>query len=134
VAGILHYGGFAMNIIAQLALIFAVCFAGEGISGALSIQFPASVVSLLLMIFLLFSGVVKEQRIRTVSDFFLSNMGIFFVPACVGVAKYFDMIRNSLLPFLLITGLTTPLIYGVTAWSVQLLMRRARRKKEARHD
>ena len=43
------------------------------------------------------------------------------------------MLWAILLPLLASCSITTPLVYGVTAWAVQLTMR-AIQKKEARHD
>ena len=56
-----------------------------------------------------------------------------FVPAGVGILRYADVLWANLLPLLAICFITTPLVYGVTAWAVQLTMR-AIQKKEARHD
>ena len=38
-----------MNIMVELALIFGVCLAGEGISAVLPFAFPASVIAMLLL-------------------------------------------------------------------------------------
>ena len=43
--------------------------------------FPASVISMLLLMALLLTGVVKERRIQTVSRFLVTNMGLFFIPS-----------------------------------------------------
>ena len=43
-----------MNIMVELALIFGVCLAGEGISAVLPFAFPASVIAMLLLGALLF--------------------------------------------------------------------------------
>ncbi len=112
-----------MNTIAQLALIFAVCLAGEAAAAALPFPFPASVLSLLLLAALLFSGAVKPGRIQNVSGFLTANMGIFFLPSLVGTLEHAETLKNQLLPFLAVTLLTTPVVYLVTAWTVQLLVR-----------
>jgi len=73
--------------------------------------------------------VVKEKLLSTVSKFLVVNMGLFFVPALVGTLEYADVLSSALLPFLAVTFLTTPVVYLVTAWSVQLLMRAMGKKK-----
>ncbi len=118
-----------MNIMAQAAIIFGVCLISEGIAALLPLAFPASVIALLLLMALLFSGVLKPERIREFSDFLVANMAFFFLPSCVGVMEHAPAILRQLLPFLLISFLTTPLVYFVTAWVVQLLIRRARRRE-----
>ena len=105
-----------MGIMAQIGIVLAVCLVGEGIAALLPIPFPASVISMVLLFLLL-----------------AANLACFFVPAGVGILRYADVLWANLLPLLAICFITTPLVYGVTAWAVQLTMR-AIQKKEARHD
>lgn len=117
------------TIMLELGLILLVCLAGEWIAALLPFAFPASVISMVLLAILLMTGVVKEKLLSTVSKFLVVNMGLFFVPALVGTLEYADVLSSALLPFLAVTFLTTPVVYLVTAWSVQLLMRAMGKKK-----
>ena len=74
------------------------------------------------------TGVIKQRQIQTVSNFLVVNMGLFFVPALVGTLEYVALLKSMLLPFLVIALITTPIVYGVTAWTVQLLMGRTKKK------
>lgn len=123
-----------MNILLELAIIFTLCLAGEWVAALLPFAFPASVISLILLMVLLLTGVIKERQIQTVSSFLVVNMGLFFVPSLVGILAYLDVLKSFILPFLAVTFLTTPVVYLVTAWSVQFLMRALRRKEDASHD
>ena len=118
-----------LHILTELSLIFALCLAGEGIAALLPVAFPASVISMLLLMALLLTGVVKERR---VSRFLVTNMGLFFIPSLVGTMEYVEVLRAQALPFLAVTFLTTPVVYLAAAWTVQLLMRRSR-KEAGRH-
>ena len=120
-----------MNIMGELAIIFGVCLASEGISALLPVPFPASVISMVLLLLLLLAGAVRKEHIGRASRFFVGNMACFFIPPCVGIIEYFDVLSACLVPFLLISVLTTPLVYLTTAWVIQLLMRW---RKEAGHD
>lgn len=122
-----------MNIMAQLAVILGVCLAGEGIAALIPVAFPSSVVSLILLMILLLTGVVKERQIQTVSGFFVANMAFFFIPSLVGTLEHAELLISQALPLLLIVGLTTPVVYLVTGWTVQLLLL-AMRRKEKDHD
>jgi len=117
------------TVMLELGLILLVCLAGEWIAALLPFAFPASVISMVLLAILLMTGVVKEKLLSTVSKFLVVNMGLFFVPALVGTLEYADVLSSALLPFLAVTFLTTPVVYLVTAWSVQLLMRAMGKKK-----
>lgn len=117
----------------QLALIFALCLLGEWIAALLPFAFPASVISMVILALLLMTGVVKEGWIKAASQFFVVNMGLFFVPSLVGTLEYVEVLKAQALPFLVITFLTTPVVYLAAAWSVQLLMR-GRKGKGAGKD
>ena len=121
-----------MDIIGEIGLIFGVCLAGEGIAALLPVAFPASVISMILLMALLMTGVVKPRHIQRVSGFLLANMAFVFLPACVSVMEHADVILPRLVPVCLICFLTTPLIYLATAWTVQGMMA-LRRRKEAKH-
>ena len=119
-----------MGIMAQIGIVLAICLVGEGIAALLPIPFPASVISMLLLMALLLTGVVKERRIQTVSRFLVTNMGLFFIPSLVGTMESVEVLRAQALPFLAVTFLTTPVVYLAAAWTVQLLMRRSRKEAE----
>lgn len=108
---------------AELTIIFGLCLVSEGISALIPVAFPASVIALLLLALLLFSGLLKPEHIRRASSFLVANMAFFFLPSCVEVMEHAPAIWGQLVPFLLISFLTVPLIYAVTAWAVQLLIR-----------
>ena len=122
-----------MNLIFELGILFLICMAGEGIAVLLPITIPASVISLILLLILLLSGVLKERHIRQSSAFLTENMGILFIPAAVGTLEYLDVLKAQAIPFLLITVVSTPFVYFITAWSVQLLMKLFNRKKVQHH-
>ena len=122
-----------MSVMGEIALILVVCLAGEAVAALLPIAFPASVISMVLLMILLLCGVIKERQIQTVANFFVVNMGLFFVPALVGILGYVDVLKRQLLPFVAVVVITTPIVYLATAWTVQLLMG-AIRKRGGRRD
>ena len=118
-----------MNIMAELALIFGLCLISEGISALIPAALPASVTALLLLGLLLFTKVLKPEHIQRASGFLTANMAFFFLPSCVGIMEHAPAILGQLVPFLAVTFLTVPLVYVVTAWVFQLLLRRSGRKE-----
>ena len=118
-----------MNIMAELAIIFGVCLLSEGIAALIPVAFPASVIALLLLGLLLFAKILKPEHIQRLSGFLVANMAFFFLPSCVGIMEHAPAILGQLVPFLAVTFLTVPLVYVVTAWVVQLLLRRSGRKE-----
>lgn len=122
-----------MQIMSEIALILVICLAGEAVAALLPVAFPASVISMVLLMILLLCGVVKQRQIQLVADFFVVNMGLFFVPALVGTLEYMEVLKRQLLPFVVVVLLTTPVVYFVTGWTVQLLMRAVRKKEGKRN-
>ena len=122
-----------MNIMGELALIFGICLVGEGVAALLPVAFPASVISMMLLMVLLLTGVVKDRHIQTASHFLVANMAFFFLPSFVGLLEHIELLKSQLVPLLLIIVLTTPVVYLVTGWTVRLLMLRYRNRKEDRH-
>ena len=77
-----------MNIMGELALIFGICLVGEGVAALLPVAFPASVISMVLLMVLLLTGVVKDRHIQTASHFLVANMAFFFLPSFVGLLEH----------------------------------------------
>lgn len=119
-----------MDIIGEIGLIFGVCLAGEGIAAILPVAFPASVISMILLIALLMSGMVKTRHIQRVSGFLTANMAFVFIPSCVSIMEHAQVILPRIVPIFLICFLTTPLVYLATAWTVQGMMALRRRKEK----
>ena len=124
--------GGVMNIVTELALIFGVCLIAIGIASLLPFMVPYSVISLLVLTLLLYRKILRPEQIKDAGGFFIRNMGIFCVPAVVGTMEYVETLTNYLVPFLVITLVTTPLVYFIAGWSVQLCLK-LRRKKGAAH-
>ena len=74
-----------MKILMQLAIILFICLLGEVIAAVLPFPFPASVISMLLVLALLLWGPLKIYHIQKQADFLLDNMGFFFVPPAVAI-------------------------------------------------
>ncbi len=122
-----------MNIMGELAILFGVCLAAEGIAALLPVPFPASVIGMLLLLGLLLYRGVKERHICRACGFLSDNMSFFFVAPCVGLLKYADHLMECLLPFVFIAIITTPIVYFATAWTIQLTLA-LRRRKGKHHD
>ncbi len=120
-----------MSVLAQLCVIFGVSLAAEGISSVLPFTFPGSVMAMVLLLLLLVLRLVKPQQLKESSGFFMDHMAIFFLPPCVGILQYKDVLLANVWAVLLISMLTTPLVFFVTGHVVQLTMKLMNKRKEA---
>lgn len=119
-----------MHVFAQIAVLFAICMAAEGIAAVLPFTFPASVLGMLILLALLLCKAIKPRQLEETSGFFLNNMTFFFVPTCVGILKYTDVLFSNFWAIVGISILTTPLVFFVTGHVVQATMRYMKRKGE----
>lgn len=120
-----------MKVLCQIGIIFGICWVSEIIESLLPIPFPASVISMVLLLVLLLTRVVKLKHIREKAEFLLANMSIFFLPSLVGVIEYSDILLQYLVPLLVICIVSTILTFAATALSIRavtaLMDRRKRR-------
>ena len=111
-----------MKSLFQVGIVLAVCFAGELISEAIPVAIPTSVVSMILLFALLLAKCIKPRHIERFGDFLLKNMAFFFIPAGVAIMEQFGLLKNYLLPFLLICFMTTVITFLATAYTVKAVM------------
>lgn len=119
-----------LHISLELAIVIAVCFAGDFLVSILPFKFSSSVMSILLLLFLLIIGVVKFDYIKNISSFMLGNMAILFVPLGVSLLSYLDIIKTILLLFVIVMLVTTPIVYGTTALSAEFIIKMQNKKEE----
>ncbi|MGG5577983.1 CidA/LrgA family protein [Myroides sp. C15-4] len=113
-----------MNVVKQVAVIFGCLAFGELIIYLTDIKLPSSIIGLITLWILLQTKTVKVEAIRDISGFLMRNMGIFFVPPCVAMLNYFDLLRASFVPLVVATLLSTLLVVFATGITHQLLRKR----------
>ncbi|PKL10711.1 MAG: CidA/LrgA family protein [Spirochaetae bacterium HGW-Spirochaetae-8] len=118
-----------MRILTQMALILAIGFSGLAISMILPVPLPGSIVGMLLLLLLLLLKVLQLKHIKDIADFFLRNMGVFFVPACVALVEHFDLLQDKFAAFVLICVISTIVTFAATAGAVSLVIRLQRKTK-----
>jgi holin-like protein len=123
-----------MDVIVQIGVVFAVCFVGEIIAALLPFTFPSGVIAMVLLFLLLATKALRPHHLKEKSTFLLNNMPLFFIPACVGVMRYADVLLDNLLPIVLICVGTVPLVFFVTGQTVQLAMRWIDKREAKKHD
>ena len=117
--------------IKELFWIFGFSLAGELAHHLLPLPVPASIYGLLGLLAALKAGWLHPAKIERTADFLVEIMPLLFVPAGVGLVASWEDLRPVLVPVLLITLVSTVLVFGVTGVVAQRLLDR---KKEARHE
>ena len=78
----------------------------------------------------LLTGILKIEHVQEKADFLMENMAFFFVPAGVSVMNYFDILKSTLVPFLIICIVSTIITFAATAYSVQFVIKLMNRRKK----
>ncbi|ALV21914.1 MAG: CidA/LrgA family protein [Carnobacterium sp.] len=116
-----------MKLIKQLFWIFLFSFLGEVISALMAsfIAIPGSVIGMILLFFALHFKWIRMEQVDEAGTWLTDNMGIFFVPAGVGLISNFDVLANTWWQLLIIMAVTTVLMMAFVGKVVQGVKRRA---------
>ena len=126
-----------MKIFKQLILVLAFALIGNIISyllGLINFPFPGSLIGMILLFVFLLFGFVKVEKISDVGQFFIDNMGIFFVPAAIAILKQIEVISEHWWKLLIILFAAFIISFTATYWAVKLtifLQIRHQNKKKA---
>lgn len=119
-----------MAIFMQLALLLAVCLAGEAVSAVLPVPVPSSVIGMVILFVLLCTGAVRHIHIDRISHFLLGNMAFFFMPAGVELSESVHLFSGNTIRLITVCTLTTLITFFVTVYTVTAVSRLAKRRKK----
>lgn len=112
-----------MDIIKELGIIFGILFIGEFLNNFLGLVLPGNVIGMILLFLLLLTGILKLRHVEKVSSFLLNNLTIFFLPAGVGIMKYYNLLEGKILAFLAVVIITTLMVMVFTGYVMQFSQR-----------
>jgi putative effector of murein hydrolase LrgA (UPF0299 family) len=116
-------------MISALAGIFTCQLLGEIITRAFTLPLPGPVLGMgLLFAFLAIRGgrtrgPAIPAPLAAAADGLLGNLSLLFVPAAVGLMRYFDLLAANALTVTLAVAVSTALAMAATAASFRLLSR-----------
>ncbi|MGX7025702.1 CidA/LrgA family protein [Vagococcus hydrophili] len=110
----------------QLFVIFLFSFLGEIVSKIIPI--PGSVIGMVLLFFALHFKWIKMEQVEDTGHWLINNMGLFFVPAGVGLMANFEMLKDIWWQLLIIMVITTGLMIVFVGRVVQRIKRRFDKK------
>lgn len=116
-----------MKYLRQFLIILVFCTIGEVLSKVVHIPLPGSIIGMILLFIGLLTGIIKLEMIQEVSQFLLDHLAFFFIPAGVGLLAYVGILKQNLIPILIICFVTTFLVMIVTGWTIQAIKRRGSR-------
>lgn len=113
------HGGKKLGMIClQFAFLAGVCYVGSAVSDSLPISIPGNICSMVILLTLLISGIVAEDKIALASNFLLKYMPVFFIPAGVTIITSLPLIQGRIPQFILVCLLTTFMVFLATSVTV----------------
>ncbi len=97
------------NFILGFVILFLLYFISKATLSFAHIVFPPAILGLILFTLCLQFKIIKEEWIKTASEFLLKNMALLFVPFIVGLIAYKDILMKNWFVILLVIFLTTTL-------------------------
>lgn len=111
-----------MRLLFQIGLLFGLSLAGLLAARLLPFPFPGTMISLLLLLVLLLTRILKPEHIAESSGFLLKNMGFFFIPAGVGILGDLVRVEGKVGTLLLVVVATTVITFLTTALTVKAVV------------
>lgn len=81
--------------IIQIGALYVLYIVGSCIQQLPHIPIPGSMVGMLLLFFLLITGIVEENWIARGANMLLSHLTLLFTPATVGVINYVELFSGK---------------------------------------
>ncbi len=111
-------------IFKQFTLIFIISYIGEVFSSFIQFPIPGPIIGMLILLILLEGKILKLKSIEEASNFFLSNLSLFFIPSGVKLISTINILQGNLTKILIIMIFSTIITMGVTGRMVQFLINR----------
>ena len=122
-----------MKYLKQFGIILILSFAGELLNLLIPLPIPASIWGFALMFICLQTGFLKLYYVKDTAIFLIEIMPLMFIPAAVGLMESWGIIRAKIIPYLVITVLSTFLVMAAAGKITQAVIRRDR-KKACHHE
>ncbi len=123
-----------MKYIRQFTIILFISLAGEIIHLLVPLPVPASIYGLLVMLIGLKKKWIPLEAVEEVSIFLIDIMPLMFIPAAVGLLDSWGVLRPILVPFLVITLLSTIIVMIITGKVTQLFIKNDRNGKAEKNE
>ena len=117
-----------MKYLKQFGIILILSFAGELLNLLIPLPIPASIWGFALMFVCLQTGFLKLDYVKDTAIFLIEIMPLMFIPAAVGLMESWGIIRAKIIPYLVITVLSTFLVMAAAGKITQAVIRRDRKK------
>jgi len=118
-----------VKIIVGFLILIGLQLLSNSIIHALKIHFPAPLLGMVFLAFLLHFKILPLNWIENTCKFLLKNMILFFVPLLVGITLYAHIIGENILPIILTVIISSLASLIISAKIVDVLLEKWGRKE-----
>lgn len=95
----------------------------------LHIGVPGSILGIVIVFILLETGILRLEWVELGANWLLAELLLFFIPAAVGIMKFFPMLENDGLRILAVVLFSTVTVMVTSGLTATLISSRKERKK-----
>ncbi|PJG86564.1 CidA/LrgA family protein [Conservatibacter flavescens] len=107
---------YVFNLCRSIVILYVMLWLGERVETWLPIGVPASIWGLLFLFLGLVLQLIKVRWIQVGANLFIRYMALLFIPICVGIIQYTDLLveqGKSLLIPNIVSTLTTLILFAL---------------------
>ncbi|MGZ3768159.1 MAG: CidA/LrgA family protein [Bdellovibrio sp.] len=120
-------------MILALLILLTFQFLGEATVKMFHLFIPGPVIGMIYFFVTLLLWPELKEKVEILSRFMYTNLALFFVPAGVGIIKYFGLFNQYGFVMILTLLISTTVTLGVTAWCFNLFLKLGK-KEESHYD
>jgi holin-like protein len=113
-------------IVLQVMFIYVFLFLGAALKEIIPLPIPASMFGLILLFLALYLKIVKLEWVEKGALWLMAELLLFFVPSAVGIVNYDDILSLQGAEIVLLIGVSTVIVLGMTALVAERITGRKR--------
>ncbi len=111
-----------MKQLYSITVLMTSLFVGSVIKNLLGLPIPETVYAMVILFLLLYTRVVKYDAIEKFAGVLLGTMAMYFIPPAVGLVNSYPLIADKIIPFIIISVVSTILTFMATGLTVKYLV------------
>ena len=119
-----------MKLLKQFGIITALSLVGEILHYLLPLPVPASIYGIILLFLLLETKLIKVEAVKDISTFLIEIMPVMFIPSAVGLLESWDILKENIGIYLVITVVTTVAVMITAGRVTQGVIRRSKETRK----
>ena len=119
-----------MKYLKEIAIIFGITMVGELLNEMIPLPVPAGVYGLFILLGLLCTKVVKLEDVSATGNLLLDLMPLMFIPAAVGLIEKYAELTAILVPFIVISAVSTLIVMTVTGKTTEIILHRQKKEEK----